>query len=90
MCNTKFYKNTSQKTATSCLYLEQEHSDEMFYKLYVLMGDITPVIMYYCNSPLSYIFDKSQVIYRTQKTDFDLQPTSVICIRCKADVIEDY
>ena len=54
------------------------------------MGDITPVIMYYCNSPLSYIFDKSQVIYRTEKTDFDLQPTRVICIRCKADVIEDY
>ena len=67
---------------------EQElHSDEMFYKFHVLMGHISPIIMYYCNFPLSYIFVKSQVIYRTQKVDFDLQPTSVIYIRCKADVI---
>ena len=48
-------------------------SDEMFYEVYVLMGDISPIIMYYCNFSLSYIFIKSQVIYRTQKVDFDLQ-----------------
>ena len=29
------------------------------------------------------------MIYRTQKADFDLQLTSVIYIRCKADVIDD-
>ena len=70
--------------------LEQElHSDEMFYKVYVLMGDISPIIMYYCNFALSYIFVKSQVIYRTQKADFDLQPTSLIYIQYKADVIDD-
>ena len=72
------------------LSIEQElHSDEMFYKAYVPMGDISPVIMYYCNFPLSYVFVKSQVIYRTQKADFDLQPTSEIYTRCKADVIDD-
>ena len=38
------------------------HSDEMFYKVYVLMGHISPIIMYYCNFSLSYIFVKSQVI----------------------------
>ena len=54
------------------------------------MGDITPIIMYYCNSPLPYNFDKSQVKYSTQKTDFDLHPTSVICIWCKTDDIDDY
>ena len=71
------------------LSIEQElHSDEMFYKAYVPMGDVSP-IMYYCNFPLSYIFVKSQVIYRTQKADFDLQPTSEIYTRCKADVIDD-
>ena len=69
--------------------LEQElHSDEMFYEVYALMGHISPIIMYYCNFPLSYIFVKSQVIYRIQKANFDLQPTSVIYIRCKADVID--
>ena len=69
---------------------EQElHNDEMFYKVYVLMGDISPIIMYYCNFFLSYIFIKSPVIYRAQKANFDLQPTSVIYIRCKADFIDD-
>ena len=53
------------------------------------MGDIFSIIMYYCNFPLYYIFVKSQVIYKTQKADFDLQPTSVIYIRWKADVIDD-
>ena len=53
------------------------------------MGDIFSIIMYYCNFPLYYIFVKSQVIYRTQKADFDLQPTSVIYIPWKADVIDD-
>ena len=62
----------------------------MLSKVYVLMGDTSPIIMYYCNSPLSYIFVKSQVVSRTQKADFDLQPTSVIYIRCKANVINDY
>ena len=70
---------------------EQElHRDEMFNKVYVLIGNISPIIIYYCNFPLSYIFVKSQVIYRTQNADFDLQPTSVIYILCKADVIDDY
>ena len=45
--------------------------------------------MYYCSFSLSYIFVKSQVIYRTQKTDFDLHPTGVIYTRCKAGVIDD-
>ena len=64
-------------------------SNEMFCKVYVLMGDISPIIMYYCNFPLSYIFVKSQMIYRTQKVDFDLHSTSIIYIQCKADVIYD-
>ena len=69
---------------------EQElHRDEMFDKVYVLMGDISPIIIYFANFPLSYIFVKSQVIYRTRKADFDLQPTSVIYILCKADIIDD-
>ena len=45
--------------------------------------------MYYVNFPLSYIFVKSQVICRTQKVDFDLQPTSIIYTRWKADIIDD-
>ena len=78
ICNTKFRNNTSHyvKTTTLCLYLEQElHSDEMSCKVF--------------NFPLPYIFVKPQVICRAQKADFDLQPTSVIYIRCKADVIDD-
>ena len=86
--NTKFYKNTSDhvKTNTLCLYLEQElHIDGMFCKACVPLGDISPIKMYCCNFSLSYIFVKSQVIYSTQKADFDLQPTSAIYTRCKAD-----
>ena len=51
--------------------------------------EIPPIIMYYFNFPLSYIFVKSQVICRTQKVDFDLQPTSIIYTRWKADIIDD-
>ena len=61
----------------------------MLNKVYGLMGDISPIIIYYCNFPLFYIFVKSQVIYRTQKAEFHLQPSSVIYIRCKAGVIDD-
>ena len=56
---------------------------------YVLMDDIFLIIMYYSDYPLSYIFVKSQVIYRIQKPDLNLQPTSVIYTRCKADFIDD-
>ena len=45
--------------------------------------------MYYYNFPLSYIYVKSQVLNWTQKTDFDLQPISVIYTRCNVDVIDD-
>ena len=56
---------------------------------YVLMDDIFLIIMYYCDYPLSYIFVKSQVIYRIRKADFNLHPTSLIYTRCKADFIDD-
>ena len=84
ICNIKFYKNNSHhvKTTTSCLYIEQElYSDEMFYKACVPLGDISPIIIYYCNFPLFYIFVKSQVINRTKKADFDLQPMQIRCHR---------
>ena len=45
--------------------------------------------MYYCKFPLSYIFVKLQLIYRTHKADFDLCSTSVIHTQCKADVTYD-
>ena len=45
--------------------------------------------MYYYNFPLSYIYVKSQVLNWTQKTDFDLQPISVIYTRCNVDAIDD-
>ena len=45
--------------------------------------------MHYCSFSLSYIFVKSQVIYRTQKADFDLHPASVIYTRYKAGVMDD-
>ena len=56
---------------------------------YVLLDDISLIIMHYCNYPLSYIIVKSQVIYRIQKADFNLQPTSLIYTGCKADFIDD-
>ena len=46
------------------------------------------LLVYYCNFPLHCIFVKPQVIYRTQKTDFDLQPTSVIYTQIKACITD--
>ena len=43
----------------------------------------------YCNFTFCNVFIKSHLTYRSQKTDFDLQPTSVIYTRCKAIVIDD-
>ena len=45
--------------------------------------------MYCCNFPLPYIFAKWQVIYRTQKTEFDLQPTSLIYTQFKSCAIDE-
>ena len=56
---------------------------------YVVMDDIFLIIMYYWDYPLSYIFVKSQVIYRIQKADLNVQPTSVIYTRYKADFVDD-
>ena len=62
----------------------------MLHKAYIPLGDISSILVYYCNFPLSYIFGKSQVIYSTQKADFDLQSTSVIYARWKGDVMGRY
>lgn len=51
--------------------------------------DISRIIMYYYNFPLTYIFVNLQVISRSQKTDFDLHPNSVIYTGWKAGVIDD-
>ena len=57
--------------------------DQTFPRRIFTLVDISPIIIYYWNFPLSYIFAKSQVMYRTQKSDFDLRPTSVIYSRFK-------
>ena len=76
--------NPPTNTSPSGLFSNQTFCQRSFPRLY-----ISPIIMYYCNFPFSYVFVKLQVIHRTQETDFDLQPTSVIYTLCKAYIIND-
>lgn len=70
-------------------FLEGHFPDWAIPRPNVSLTNISTTKMYYCKFPLSYIFVKLQLIYRTHKADFDLCSTSVIHTQCKADVTYD-